>query len=502
MIAHSAGCFRFAWQPWVFLALCLTAALARPAPGPNDVSPPTQPAAARSQALNPTNGLGFWIWAPETYDRQTCRFWRSFEVPHSAPIVRALLRITADNGYTVFLDGRKVGEGSYWKTVTEYDLTWLLAPGPHVLGVQAFNDGDKAGLIAGLRVQLADGTAIEVGSDESWRVVPETARDWQRRQVAPKRWPSANRIGAWGAPFWWRTPLKIAAVAPERPIPLHFWQTGWFQIGLLAVCALALAFSARLAGQLAVQTRAQKLVERERARMARDIHDELGSSLTQLVLEGEEAQTQFPVDSASRTQLDRLCERARNVTQALEEVLWVVNSKRDTVRDFCSYACKYAQSFLSPTPIRCRLDVQPEIPSSELALPVRRGLFLAVKEALNNAAKHSQATELFLHISCEEDKLLVVVKDDGRGFDASLLTGEGNGLSNMQQRLAEMGGACQVFSEPGAGCRVEFKMPLARIAARASPWWRQRFQRQPLAEPAGRLEPRVSAAESQPCSKT
>lgn len=486
------------------LALFLAGALAQPAHGSDSVTNAAQPAAGTSSSavLDPTYGLGSWIWAAETYDRQTCRFWRSFEVPSSAVVVRALLRITVDNGYTLFLDGREVGKGSDWRAVSEYDLTLLLVPGTHVLGVQAFNDGDKAGVIAGLRVALADGEVIGVGSDESWRVVPQTERNWQTATRARPSWPKATVVGTVGSPPWWSRPLSISKAPRERPLLVHFWQTGWFLITLLTLCALALALSMRLAAQLAVQTRAQKLVERERARIARDIHDELGSSLTQLVLQGEEAQTEFPEDSAARARLDQLCERARNVSQALEEVLWVVNSKHDTVRDFCSYVCKYAQSFLSPTPIRCRLDVQPEMPSSELDLPVRRGLFLAVKEALNNAAKHSQATELFLRISCEDDKLVVVVEDNGRGFDASLLTGERNGLSNMQQRLAEMGGACQVFSEPGAGCRVEFKMPLARIAARATPWWRQLFQRQPRSGPAGGLEPRVSAAESQHCSKT
>jgi signal transduction histidine kinase len=92
------------------------------------------------------------------------------------------------------------------------------------------------------------------------------------------------------------------------------------------------------------------------------------------------------------------------VSHSLEEVLWAVNSKRDTLRDFTSYLCKYAQSFLASTPIRCRLDVQPEMPASAFDLPVRRSLFLAIKEALNNAAKHSGATELFLRIHRERDR--------------------------------------------------------------------------------------------------
>src|SRR5262249_53166323 len=131
--------------------------------------------------------------------------------------------------------------------------------------------------------------------------------------------------------------------------------------------------------------------------------------------------------------------------------------------------CKYAQNFLAHTPIRCRLDIQADLPVCDFDLPVRRGLFLAVKEALNNAAKHSRASELFLRITRDEEKIVVNVEDNGCGFD-STLTSEGHGLGNMQQRLSEMGGECQLYSEPGAGCRVEFKVPLAHGGPNNSPW--------------------------------
>src|SRR5215831_14253732 len=82
--------------------------------------------------LNPTNGVGSWIWDANTFDKQTCRFWRAFEIPHST-VASARLRITVDNGYRLFLDGREVGRGSDWHTLTEYDVTWVLNPGRHVL---------------------------------------------------------------------------------------------------------------------------------------------------------------------------------------------------------------------------------------------------------------------------------------------------------------------------------------------------------------------------------
>src|SRR5262245_39641545 len=97
---------------------------------------------------------------------------------------------------------------------------------------------------------------------------------------------------------------------------------------------------------LTVQTRAQKLLERERVRIARDIHDDVGAQLTQLVLLGEVARSEVPAGSELRTQIDQVLEKARELSHAMDEVVWAVNSRRDTLRDFSSYMCKYAQLFL------------------------------------------------------------------------------------------------------------------------------------------------------------
>ena len=87
----------------------------------------------------------------------------------------------------------------------------------------------------------------------------------------------------------------------------------------------------------------------------------------------------------------------------MDEVVWAINSRRDTLRDFATYVCKYAQTFFGSTPIRCRLDVEPELPTAAFDLPLRRNLFLAVKEALNNAVKHSGSAEVRISLSIEND---------------------------------------------------------------------------------------------------
>jgi len=252
---------------------------------------------------NLTNELGSWIWAGKTFDGQTCQLWRSFEIPALATVKLAQLRMTADNEYILFLDGRELGRGAEWREVYDYNLTPLMSPGRHVLAVKAFNSFSFAGMLLGLRVELADGQLLRVKSDPSWRVVPEGVRGWEKAVDAPKSWPAAAIVAAFGDNPWWMKPESVNQMPTLQPIKLFFWQTGWFQITLLSICGLVILISFRLMAQLALHQKERWLLQRERARIARDIHDDLGSRVTQLVLHGEVAQSELQADSKTRLQI-------------------------------------------------------------------------------------------------------------------------------------------------------------------------------------------------------
>lgn len=422
-----------------------------------------------------TNHIGRWIWDTNTFDKQTCRLWKSFTISPGSKVKHATIRITVDNGFSLFLDGREIGRGSDWRTVTEYDATLLLRPGLHVLAVEGFNDRLEAGLIFGLEIELADGRTIEIVSDDTWSVVPGTLSHWTSRKNPLPDWRPVMVIGTMHHHPWETWPVGFTITPPLRPEIIYFWQRGWFQLTLVTVCLLALWFSIWLMMQLAVQSSAQEFLQVERARIARDIHDDLGAQLTQLVLLGEVAQRESATDPTAQKNFNQICELARELSHAMDEVIWAVNSRRDTLRDFVTYVCKYAQLFLAATPIRCRLDVELEMPENTFDLPVRRNLFLAVKEALNNAAKYSAANELFLRVYRADQKLVVVVEDNGCGFDCAQANTERNGLANMAQRMEEIGGAYEIISEPGAGCRVVFTVPMNRVSRRV--WLPWRFSR-------------------------
>ncbi|MBW8864751.1 MAG: ATP-binding protein [Verrucomicrobia bacterium] len=413
-----------------------------------------------SWVFTATNHLGQWIWDTNTFDKQTVRFLKTFEISAGEKVFRATLHITVDNGYTLFIDGEEIGRGSDWRTVTEYDVTQLMRPGRHVIGVEGFNDRLEGGLVFGLHLELASQEVMDIASDNTWSAGPGDGKKWSGSKLNAATMRPAVVIGPMLTHPWEVWPYGLATVPPIHPVVVHFWQRGWFQLLLFCTAAAALLFSVWLMTQLSAQAKAQNFLRVERVRIARDIHDGLGAQLTQLLLLGEVAQREQPDESPARTQFTQICDHARELAHAIDEVVWAVNSRRDTVRDFTSYVCKYAQNFLSPMNIRCRLDVEPEILPTAFDLPVRRNLLLAVKEALNNAAKHSQADELFLRIYLREHKLSVVVEDNGRGFDPAETGGERNGMTNMAQRMADIGGTCEIQSQPGGGCLVMFTVAL------------------------------------------
>lgn len=416
-----------------------------------------------------TNGLGSWIWTDKTFDRQTCRLWKEFDIPSGTKVTSARMKLTVDDGYQFFLDGRELGQGANWRGLTEYDLTLLLSPGHHVLAVNCFNDLYLAALIMDLSVGLNNGKTLDIKSDASWRVVPESEKNWEKLKHARSEWPAATVCAeSVRAPYLTRGhwPDDYMKVPRFQPLVIPFWQTGWFHLLLAAVCGLIFLVCVMLSFQLALQAKEQRLLDLERARIARDIHDDFGTRLTRVVLESEVAQNELAAGAQARARFSRISDELREALETMDEVLWAVNPRRDTVSDFVTYACEYAQAFLQPTGIQCLLEVEPNMPPLEFDLPLRRSLLLAVKEAINNAAKHSGASKLLLKIHRRESSLNVIVEDNGKGFNPAQISSERHGIGNMIQRMTEVGGRCVVVSEPGKGSRVEFSIPLTRQPSR------------------------------------
>lgn len=204
-----------------------------------------------------------------------------------------------------------------------------------------------------------------------------------------------------------------------------------------------------------VQTRLQHLVEKERTRIARDLHDDLGSRVTRVVLLLDELslQNSLPAAEAPEHPLG-ISAAAREVIQSLDETVWAVNPRNDTLPHLFNYFSHFAIEFLKAANVRCRLDFPDHPPASVISTEDRHNLFLAVKEALNNAVRHAQATEVCLRATVREESLVLTIEDNGRGFETPPNHPTADGLRNMRQRMEEIGGRFDLASTPKVGTKV------------------------------------------------
>jgi signal transduction histidine kinase len=203
----------------------------------------------------------------------------------------------------------------------------------------------------------------------------------------------------------------------------------------------------------------QRVRAQERARIARDLHDDLGSSLTEITmlasfLPGLELQS----DEASE-RLDTIAGKSRTLVHALDEIVWAVDPQRDTLASVARYLASYAEEYLAGLKMTCRVQIPNSFPEQVIPGEVRHHLFLAVKEALNNGVRHGGATEIEFRVRVMDDRVQISISDNGNGFDLSGRS-NGHGLLNLRNRLENVSGRCEITSSPGAGTIVSLQLPL------------------------------------------
>ncbi len=245
------------------------------------------------------------------------------------------------------------------------------------------------------------------------------------------------------------------------------WQTGWFRATVFVALLALLAATIRIAVLHRVRKRLRALerqhaLEKERARIAKNMHDDLGARLTRIALLSESARNDAGLAPEAVARAEKISRAAREVSQTLDEIVWTVNPGNDTLERLIGYLSDHATEYLAAAGIRLNQDLPESVPTAPISSDVRHGLLLAVKEALNNAAKHAAATEIKLSIAVEPQSLCVRIADNGRGFDLNAARATGQGLANMHERLSAVGGSCQIKSESSKGTRVTFTLPLNR----------------------------------------
>jgi signal transduction histidine kinase len=255
-----------------------------------------------------------------------------------------------------------------------------------------------------------------------------------------------------------------------------FWQTWWFT-GLLSMTLLVLVGAGvRFIVKRNLQRRLkfleqERVLERERTRIAQDLHDEMGAKLCRISFLSEHVRRN-PNGMAPelRHQIASISDASREVLHSLDEIVWAVNPQNDTLEHVVSYIGHYANEFFQETGIECKVNISGQLPPYSLSAQLRHNLLLAVHEAFTNVLKHSKANQVDVSIALNIAAFEVTVSDNGHGFDpVSTMALEnstdpaGDGLRNMKQRLSDIGGQCSIQSKPGNGTVIQFVLPLARL---------------------------------------
>lgn len=306
-------------------------------------------------------------------------------------------------------------------------------------------------------------------------LAPENLRFRYRLDGFDEKWTdgSANRVATYSRLPAGRYAFRVQAALgsgawSEMQPPLAFtvepflWQTWWFQLVAIGIFTGAVAASVRYVSFRRLRRRVRALeqqaaLEKERARIARDIHDDVGNRLTKItLLSGLALQDRTEPERAAE-HIAKISSTARQITDSLDEIVWAVNPRNDTLAHLIDYIGQFALEFLHAAGLRIELDLPDRVAERTVPAEVRHNLFLVVKEALNNTVRHAHARSVRVQIAATAAMLDIVVADDGHGFARS---GDdaGDGLRNMRQRAAEIGGEFELQSTPaGTTLRLRYR---------------------------------------------
>jgi signal transduction histidine kinase len=299
------------------------------------------------------------------------------------------------------------------------------------------------------------------GLEDAW-VEAGTRRDAHYSHLPPGKYKflvsACNNDGVWNQ----QGDSLAFSVLP------YFYETRWFRALMVVVAVVFVAGTVRFIVMRRMRRELELLerkraVERDRSRIAQDIHDELGAGLTQVLLQSSIASRE--ASGQTQTDLNQISENTRELVRKMDEIVWAVTPEKDKLDSLVTYVGKFVQEFCAAVQIRCRLDLPAQLPDIAVSTEVRHGLFLAVKEAMNNIAKHASATEASIQLKLRPDAFTFIIRDDGVGLGTSSSHDQdrlfsGRGMQNITQRLEKIGGVCVVSAAPGKGTQVELTVRL------------------------------------------
>jgi signal transduction histidine kinase len=265
--------------------------------------------------------------------------------------------------------------------------------------------------------------------------------------------PASVRVIA--TPPWWTLPRLLAVTGALFAILI---------LAALWITQLRRRVEERteqLRHEISERERAEQLrvVQEERTRIAQDLHDDLGSSLTEIGVLASAGRRGPEAAALSHDVFEAISEKSRRLVIALDAIVWAIDPKENTLQSLADYLAGYVEDYLSTNGITCRFKMSAELPPAVMEGKVRHELFLVVKEALHNIVRHAHATEVEFHLTVAEAGIEITMRDNGCGFDTAAKS-SGHGLKNFSNRMSRLGGKCEVSSHIGDGTTVIINLPL------------------------------------------
>ena len=264
---------------------------------------------------------------------------------------------------------------------------------------------------------------------------------------------AANYAGTWSKEYV----VRVSITPP-------FWQTWWFiTLSVIIISGLFVVviryISQRNLLERILRLEKEQAIEKERTRIARDMHDDLGSGLTKIAILSEVVKTQLKEEKAI-VQLENISHSSRELVDNLQNIIWVLNSKNDSLENLSAYIREYALKFFDSSAVDVVFNYPSQIPFIKLSEEQRRNIFMVIKETLNNISKHSGCSSVTIDLSVTTRQLQIEIKDNGKGFETSSIRQFGNGLNNMKQRMEQINGSYQIQSACNKGTITKLVVPL------------------------------------------
>lgn len=254
-------------------------------------------------------------------------------------------------------------------------------------------------------------------------------------------------------------PLNSGAVMAVK-VPLPYWKNFWFWTACAAVTAILSTLYGRhlIRKRINRHLRHAQLIADERLRIARDLHDDLGTRLSHISLLGSYAESNI-ADPEARATFGQITTMSRELISALSETVWMLNPKNNQLEALVDFLCRLVSELCRLSEIRCRIDAMSVTSNVTISHEFRHNMSLAVKEIVNNALKHSFATEIKMSIQLESNHLKITITDNGVGITREPHKA-GLGIENFNQRMASIRGKCTMDQNEKEGLQVTLEAPI------------------------------------------